>query len=58
MTAPDEPEPEEDLPDVRAEPEPTWVEGIRRGRKERAERLKRLLGAPEQPQPEEREPPP
>ena len=35
---------EGDLPDVRAEPEPDWVEGIRRGREERAERLRSLLG--------------
>jgi hypothetical protein len=35
---------EGDLPDVREEPEPGWVEGIRRGREERAERLKSLLG--------------
>ena len=33
-----------DLPDVRGEPEPDWVEGIRRGREERAERLRSLLG--------------
>ena len=35
---------EGDLPDVRGEPEPDWVEGIRRGREERAERLSSLLG--------------
>ena len=35
---------EGDLPDVREEPEPDWVEGIRRGREERAERLRSLLG--------------
>jgi hypothetical protein len=35
---------EGDLPDVRWEPEPDWVEGIRRGREERAERLRSLLG--------------
>ena len=35
---------EEDLPDVRGEPEPDWVESIRRGREERAERLRSLLG--------------
>ena len=34
---------EGDLPDLRGEPEPDWVEGIRRGREERAERLKSLL---------------
>ena len=33
-----------DLPDVRGEPEPDWVEDIRRGREERAKRLKSLLG--------------
>jgi hypothetical protein len=31
------------VPDPRSEPEPDWVEGIRRGRRERAERLKKLL---------------
>ena len=36
----------EDLPDVREEPEPDWVEGIRRGREERAERLRSILGRP------------
>ena len=35
---------EGDLPDVRGEPEPDWVEGIRRGREERAQRLRSLLG--------------
>ena len=35
---------EGDLPGVRGEPEPDWVDGIRRGREERAERLKSLLG--------------
>jgi hypothetical protein len=35
---------EGDLPDVRGEPEPDWVEDIRRGREERAERLRSLLG--------------
>ena len=34
------------LPDVRGEPEPGWVEEIRRGREERARRLKALLGSP------------
>jgi hypothetical protein len=33
-----------DLPDVRGEPEPDWVEGIRRRREERAERLRSFLG--------------
>lgn len=36
----------EDLPDVRGEPEPDWVQGIRRGREERAKRLRSLLGGP------------
>jgi hypothetical protein len=35
---------EGDLPDMRAEPVPDWVEAIRRGREERAERLRSLLG--------------
>jgi hypothetical protein len=35
---------EGDLRDVRGEPEPDWVNDIRRGREERAERLKSLLG--------------
>jgi hypothetical protein len=35
---------EGDLPDVRGEPEPDWVESIRRGREERADRLRSLLG--------------
>jgi hypothetical protein len=52
---PDEPRPEPDEPtepsdpdatdlDTTGEPEPDWAEGIRRGRRERAERLRRLLG--------------
>ena len=37
----------EALPDVRGEPEPDWVQGIRRGREERAKRLRSLLdGSP------------
>jgi hypothetical protein len=35
---------EGDLPDVRGEPEPDWVEDIRRGREERVQHLKSLLG--------------
>lgn len=35
---------EGDLPDLCGEPEPDWVEDIRRGREERAQRLKSLLG--------------
>jgi hypothetical protein len=44
---PAEPDPEAaqgDL-DTSSEPEPDWAEGIRRGRRERAERLRRLLDA-------------
>lgn len=36
----------EALPDVRGEPEPDWVQAIRRGREERAKRLRSLLGGP------------
>ena len=36
----------EALPDVRGEPEPDWVKAIRRGREERAKRLRSLLGGP------------
>jgi hypothetical protein len=35
---------EGDLRDMRGEPEPDWVEAIRHGREERAERLKSLIG--------------
>ena len=49
---------EGDLPDLRGEPEPDWVEGIRRGREERAERLKSLLGQASPADAPEREPPP
>ena len=49
---------EGDLPDVRGEPEPDWVEGIRRGREERAERLKSLLGQAPPGEAAEGEPPP
>ncbi len=49
---------EGDLPDLRGEPEPGWVEDIRRGREERAQRLKSLLGqVPPGGAPED-EPPP
>jgi hypothetical protein len=46
-----EPEPEAEPPglDTADEPEPDWAEAIRRGRRERAERLKDLLPAPEDP---------
>jgi hypothetical protein len=37
---------QEDLPDVRGEPEPDWVQGIRWGRDGRAKRLRSLLGGP------------
>jgi hypothetical protein len=46
MTGPDVPEAPngaDDLHDVRGEPEPGWVEEIRRGRRRRAERLKAEL---------------
>jgi hypothetical protein len=49
---------EGDLPDLREEPEPDWVEGIRRGREERAERLKSLLGEAPPGDAAEGEPPP
>ncbi|HKX34900.1 MAG TPA: hypothetical protein VJP03_06160 [Actinomycetota bacterium] len=49
---------EGDLPDLRGEPEPDWVEGIRRGREERAERLRSLLGQARPADAPEREPPP
>jgi hypothetical protein len=43
MASPDDPDApnadDESLPDVRGEPEPPWVEEIRRGRRRRAERL-------------------
>ena len=48
---------EGDLPDLRGEPEPDWVEAIRRGREERAERLKSLLGQTPPADPPEGEPP-
>ena len=47
---PIEPEPEPETEpdglglDTSGEPEPEWAEGIRRGRRERAERLRGLLG--------------
>lgn len=42
-----EPEPEPASLDLAGEPEPGWAEAIRRGRQERAERLRRLLGLDE-----------
>jgi hypothetical protein len=43
-----EPDPEPAALDVADEPEPEWAEGIRRARRERAERLRRLLATDEQ----------
>ncbi|MGH2637441.1 MAG: hypothetical protein ACRDHU_15015 [Actinomycetota bacterium] len=49
----DEPKPEPETQaedadlDTAHEPEPEWAEGIRRGRRERAERLRELLDTPE-----------
>ena len=40
--------------DTGDEPEPDWADAIRRGRKERAERLRRLLGDEPATEPEER----
>lgn len=45
---PDEPGPDPSALDTAGEPEPDWAERIRRGRRERAERLRRLLGTPEE----------
>ncbi len=59
--APDDPDALErgdGLPDVRGEPEPDWVQGIRRGREERARRLKSLLGPLDHPGANEPVPPP
>ena len=53
MASPDDPdalEGQDGLLDVRGEPEPDWVEGIRRSREERAHRLRSLLGSPEHPE--------
>jgi len=49
---------EGDLPDLRGEPEPDWVEDIRRGREERAERLRSLLGQAPPAEPADGEEPP
>jgi hypothetical protein len=61
MARPDDPDaPNADdgsLPDVRGEPEPAWVEEIRRGRRRRAERLKAELGELQPPDGDEEEPP-
>lgn len=48
---------DESLPDVRGEPEPPWVEEIRRGRRRRAERLKAELGGLQPPDGDGEEPP-
>ena len=49
---PDEPDREPLDLDTKHEPEPDWAEGIRRGRRDHAERLRRLLS------PDETEDPP
>ena len=49
---------DESLPDVRGEPEPGWVEEIRRGRRQRAERLKAELAGLQPPSDDDREDPP
>ncbi len=41
---PPDPDAEPPALDTSDEPEPDWAEGIRRGRRERAERLRSLLG--------------
>jgi hypothetical protein len=62
MASPDDPDApsadDESLPDVRGEPEPEWVEEIRRGRRQRAERLKTELGGLQPPPDGDREAPP
>jgi hypothetical protein len=62
MASPDDPDApnadDESLPDVRREPEPAWVEEIRRGRRRRAERLKaELRGLQPPPDADGEEPP-
>jgi hypothetical protein len=42
-----EPPPEPSDLDTKDEPEPEWAEAIRRGRRERAERLRGVLGTDE-----------
>ena len=62
MASPDDPDApnadDESLPDVRGEPEPDWVEEIRRGRRRRAERLKAELAGLQPPPDDDREGPP
>jgi glutaconate CoA-transferase subunit B len=62
MSSPDDPDApnadDESLPDVRGEPEPAWVEEIRRGRRRRAERLKAELGGLQPPPDGDGEEPP
>ena len=62
MASPDDPDaPKADdggLPDVRGEPEPEWVEEIRRGRRQRAERLKAELAGLQPPPDDDGEEPP
>ena len=48
---------DDDLPDARAEPEPDWVDGIRRAREERAKRLRSLLGKAPSSEPQAEDPP-
>lgn len=59
MASPDDPDApnadDESLRDVRGEPEPAWVEEIRRGRRQRAERLKAELAGLQPPPDDDRE---
>jgi hypothetical protein len=61
MANPDDPDApnadDESLSDVRGEPEPGWVEEIRRGRRQRAERLKAELAGLQPPSDDRAEPP-
>jgi len=43
-----QPDPESSDLDTSNEPEPEWAEAIRRGRRERAERMREQLEAPEE----------
>jgi hypothetical protein len=62
MASPDDPDApnadDESLSDVRGEPEPGWVEEIRRGRRQRAERLKAELAGLQPPSDDDRVEPP